>query len=159
MVEDALGFHQFPVAAALVHGTVGAEQLEEAALHDTRVTRLIDAMELRVDDAFSSLFPAERWARAHVTLHDGRTMVSEPARARGNPENPLEDTEMRAKYRALTQPVLGAPRSRRIEALVDEIDSAPGAMAALIDELLSPWHSEPSASDDGARAATSPRRP
>ena len=39
---------------------------------------------------FSDRFPAERWARVRITLGDGRALVSHPARARGNPENPLE---------------------------------------------------------------------
>jgi 2-methylcitrate dehydratase PrpD len=65
------------------------------------------------DDAdFSARFPAERWARVRIVLTDGRTFVSEPARARGNPENPLADDELRRKYFAYAEPVLGGARRR-----------------------------------------------
>ena len=76
---------------------------------------LLAAIELAEDAEFSARFPAERWARLRITLADGRTLVSEPARARGNPENPLSDAELLDKYRALATPVLGlsAPRASR----------------------------------------------
>ncbi len=128
----------YPVAAALVFGRLGATEVEADALRDPRIARLLECMTLSEDAGFSRLFPAERWARVRITLRDGRTLVSEPARARGNPENPLMDDELRAKYRALSQPVLGQRRSARIEALVDSLTSDPAALAALTGELLSP---------------------
>ena len=126
----------FPVAAALVHGSVGAAEIDGAALADPRVVRLIDAMSLTVDAEFSRLFPAERWARACITLRDGRRLVSEPAQPRGNPENPLVEDELRAKYRELSEPVLGQPRSARIATLVDALVEDDAALSALVDELL-----------------------
>ena len=126
----------FPVAAALVHGRIGAAEIDGAALGDARITRLIDAMTLNVDPEFSRLFPAERWARAQVTLHDGRRLVSEPARARGNPENPLTEDELRDKYRALAQPVVGPQRMLRMESLVGALATDDGALPALVEELL-----------------------
>jgi 2-methylcitrate dehydratase PrpD len=84
---------------------------------------------------YSRLFPAERWARVEITLNDGRKLVSESARARGNPENPLADAELRAKYFELAEPVLGRPRAQRIERLVSELRHG-DALAELLEELL-----------------------
>jgi len=130
----------YPVAAALVYGHIGAAEVGSAALRDSRITRLLDAMTLTDDAEFSRRFPAERWARVRISLRDGRTLISEPARARGNPENPLPDIELRAKYRELSEPVLGQRRSAHIEALVDDLAGAGPALAALADELLSASH-------------------
>ena len=73
-----------------------------------------------------------------VTLADGRVLASEPARARGNPENPLDDDELRGKYRALAEPVLGAERAARIEQAAHDLASDRTALPALLDELLEP---------------------
>jgi hypothetical protein len=73
-----------------------------------------------------------------IALRDGRTVVSEPAQARGNPDDPLSDEELRGKYRALAEPVLGRPRATRIAAAVDAVASEANALPALIDELLGP---------------------
>lgn len=126
----------YPVAAALVFGAFGAQQLESDSLADGRVARLMKVTQLAERPEFSARFPAERWARVRLELRNGRTLVSEPARARGNPENPLSEAEMRAKYRSLAEPVLGAERSARIQRLVDDLATGRGALPALLGELL-----------------------
>jgi 2-methylcitrate dehydratase PrpD len=134
--EDAQYSLPYAVAAALVFGRLGAEEVHEAAVAHPRVRRLLEAMTLREDDEFSTLFPAERWARASIRLKDGRLLRSEPARARGNPENPLGDEELRVKYHDLAVPVLGTPRAQRIERLVGELPRAP-SLSPLLDAVLS----------------------
>jgi 2-methylcitrate dehydratase PrpD len=125
-----------PVAAALVFGEVGAGEIELPRLADPRIRRLLAAMKVTEDTEFSRRFPAERWARVRITLKDGRMLASEPAIARGNPENPLTDNELRGKYRSLAEPVLGVGRAARIERLVDALHVDPAALRLLIDDLL-----------------------
>ena len=93
-------------------------------------------MRLTEDAEFSRRFPAERWARVRITLKDGRVLASEPAIARGNPENPLSGHELRGKYRTLAEAVLGVARAARIECLVVALDNDPAALRPLIDNLL-----------------------
>jgi 2-methylcitrate dehydratase PrpD len=136
--EDAQYSLPYGVAAALVFDGIGAAEVSASAVRDPRVTRLLDAMMLTEDAEFSRRFPAERWARVCVRLRDGRMLVSEPARARGNPENPLTDDELADKYRRLATPVLGAARAGRVEDLVTSLATSPTALLALVDELLAP---------------------
>ena len=136
--DDAQYSLPYAAAAALAFGRVGAEEVDVDALRDPRVTRLLDVIALAEDEDFSRRFPKERWARVRVTLADGRLLASEPARARGNPENPLGDAELVDKFRALAASALGMPRALRIEALVASIVEDPAALAALIDDLMSP---------------------
>jgi len=75
-----------------------------------------------------------------IGLHDGRTFVSQPARARGNPENPLSDDEIAGKFHALADPVLGAARASRIETLIAALPSDDAAFAPLREELAQPVH-------------------
>jgi len=125
-----------PVAAALVFGELGVSELDLPRLADPRVRRLCALIAVTEDAALSRLFPAERWARVRVTLNDGRTLASAPTRARGNPENPLAEAEMRAKYRGLAEPVLGRSRTARIEVLADALAVDRAALRELGDELL-----------------------
>jgi len=128
----------YAVAAALVYERIGAAEVDSTALRDPRITRLLETTTLANDAEFSRRFPAERWARVRITLRDGRILVSEPTRARGNPENPLADDELHTKYRELTEPVLGEQRSVRIKALIDSLPGDRAMLSELTDELLSP---------------------
>ena len=134
--EDAQYSIAFAVAAALVFGRLGAGEVGAHGLGDPRVARLTARVTLSEDYGFSRRFPAERFARVRIDLHDGRSFVSEPTRARGDPENPLGDDEVRAKYLALAEPVLGAARAARIARNVEALAHDPKALPALVDDVL-----------------------
>ena len=54
----------------------------------------------------------------------------------GDPERPLSDTEIEAKFHAYADPVVGAARAGRIRAAVDAIEG--GGLGALCTELGAP---------------------
>ena len=135
--EDAQYSLPYPVAAALAFGRLGVEEIDLPALADSRVRRLLGVTTLTEDHEFSRRFPAERWARVEIGLKNGRTIRSEPAEARGDPENPLSDEELREKYFALAAPVLGQARAEHIEQLVNALPDD-GSLSALLEELLRP---------------------
>ncbi len=128
----------FPVAAYLWRGKLGAAEVSGAALKDARILDLSRRVVLTESEEYNHKFPAERWARAIVTLTDGSKLVSPPAVARGNPENPLSDAEIRAKYRAYSAPVLGAARGKAIESCVDDLDAPKTPLKKFLDLLLKP---------------------
>jgi 2-methylcitrate dehydratase PrpD len=134
--EEAQYSLAFPVAAALVFGRVGIDEVSAGGLEDTRVARLVAAVRPIEDAELTKLFPAERWARVRIVLADGRTLESRPAQARGGPENPLTDSELRAKYRELATPVLGSVRTERIEHAVDAMADDGRALGALLENVL-----------------------
>jgi 2-methylcitrate dehydratase PrpD len=136
--EEAQYSLSFPVAAALVCGRVGAEEVGRDALADARIARLVALTTALENAEFSRRFPAERWARVRITLADGRRLVSEPAEARGGPENPLSSEELIRKYRSLAEPVLGAQRAGRIEAAVEALGEDKPALRVLLEDLLQP---------------------
>jgi 2-methylcitrate dehydratase PrpD len=134
--DDAQYSLPYPVAAALVFGRLGIDENDLPALADSRVRRLLGVMTLTDDREFSRRFPAERWARVEIALKNGRTFRSEPAGARGDPEKPLSDEEMREKYFALAAPVLGQARAERIERAVNALPDN-SALSMLLEDLLS----------------------
>jgi 2-methylcitrate dehydratase PrpD len=134
--EDAQYSLTHPVAAALAFGRIGADEVELPLLADPRVRRLLMLMSVVEDAEFSRRFPQERWARVRITLNDGRELVSEPAIARGNPENPLRADEIRDKVRALAVPALGSGPAQRIEQHVDALARGPNVLEPLLDAIL-----------------------
>lgn len=134
--EEAQYSLPFPVAAVLVKRKLGAAEVTGAALHDPQILRLTENMTLIDNPAYSALFPAERWAHVTFTLNDGSRHISQPAIARGNPENPLSDGELVEKYRLLTEPIIGTGRAAHIQTLVDQLDDQPQTLPDLLNLIL-----------------------
>jgi 2-methylcitrate dehydratase PrpD len=126
----------FPVAAALIRGRVGAAEVTGAALGDPAILQMSQAVVLQEDAEYNTRFPAERWAHVSFTLKDGTQLTSTPAIARGNPENPLSDAELREKYDLLAEPVLGVERAARIRELVARLGDAEDTLTELMPLLL-----------------------
>jgi len=135
--EDAQYSIAFAVAAALVFGRLGADEVRARGLGDPLVARLTGRVTLAEGHEFSRRFPGERLASVRIALRDGRAFVSEPTRARGDPEHPLGDEELRAKYFAHAEPVLGAARATRIARHIAALTADATALPELVDDLLS----------------------
>jgi 2-methylcitrate dehydratase PrpD len=125
----------FPVAAALVHGEVGMDQVDGTGLSDEAVLKLSHAIVLVEDEAMSARFPGERVARVVIGLSDGRSLDSGVLAAPGDPEDPLSDEQLAAKFNSLAEPILGPERAARIHEHIAAL--GPGVPAApLLDALL-----------------------
>lgn len=121
----------FPVAVALVHGRLGAEEIDGAGLRDRAVLDLAARIDLAAEPRFDARFPAERWAEVTLELDDGTEVASGEVTTRGDPDRPLDDADLRAKAETL----IGA-RGRDLAALLLDGDGATPARTLL--DLVAP---------------------
>jgi 2-methylcitrate dehydratase PrpD len=133
--EEAQYSLPFPVAAALVHGHVGADEIDGEGLRNPDVLALAQRVELLEDESCNARFPAERLARVEIELDDGEILKSETLAAHGDPENPLGKDELSEKVRRFAQPVVGAERLDRIEWACATLPGE-GAYDQLLEDLL-----------------------
>lgn len=113
----------YPVAAALVYGELGPDQVCHAALSNPEIQRLANSMILQEDDDYNAVFPGRRIARVVINTKDGERYESAPTEARGDPEAHLSDDEIREKFHRFADQVIGVSRSKKIEAAIDELGS------------------------------------
>ena len=75
-------------------------------------------LDASIDPQLDAAFPAQRAARVEIETRDGRRhALLQPAR-KGDPELPLDDGELEAKYLELAAPVIGdAPARALLERL------------------------------------------
>lgn len=124
----------FSVAAALLHGTIGVDEVTGKGIQDGRVIDLAKRIFITEDDAFNAAFPARRFARVTLELHAGQTLTSAVTEALGDPENKLADAILWDKFRGLTKNIMGAdwtetflttsltlPESGTLRPLLDQI--------------------------------------
>lgn len=112
----------FCAAAAIVYGRVGVDTFDAGALGDPRIASVMDRVTMRVDDAIGRGVPPLTHARVRVHLHDGRTASAEAHGARGYPDLPASDADLRAKFMACATRALPAPRADEALALLERLD-------------------------------------
>lgn len=96
--QYALGF---PLAAALARGRLEAGDIADKGLRDQGVLRLMQRIRLIERREFTRRFPDERVAIVKIRLEGDRVLDSGPTVARGEPDAPLGDDELRAKFESL----------------------------------------------------------
>ena len=138
--EEAQYSLPWSVAAAAVHGRIGAREISEP-FDDPRITTLANNMDLIEDDYCNKVFPGERLARIDITTRDGAIHSSEITRATWDPETPPTDAEMTEKYHGLTDPVIGHSDAASLHELIWSMGEG-GSARALVDRLSSSFHNK-----------------
>jgi aconitate decarboxylase len=125
----------YAVAVALLDGQVLPEQFTDRRLDADDVWALVPRVQVRHDDEIDKAPPEERFStRLKITLRDGTCLQSVVVQPRGGPANPLRDTAIVAKYRALASRVMEPDRVEAIERQVlalDTLDDVHGLIALL----------------------------
>lgn len=131
--EEAQYNVAYPVAAALVHGDVGPEQVLEGRFSDSRATDLMPRIEFKHRADFQAEFPARRLAEVKITAN-GKIWSSGVVAAPGDPSDPLSDAEIHNKFRRYARPCLTEFEADHLLADLDRLEELPD-LAAIIGVL------------------------
>jgi 2-methylcitrate dehydratase PrpD len=104
-------------AVAIIHGRAGEEEYSDAVVQDPAVTALRDRVTAIADKEID-----EAECRVAVTLKDGRVLAKHVEHAIGSLERPMSDADLDAKFRGLSESVLGKETTERLRALCWKIE-------------------------------------
>jgi 2-methylcitrate dehydratase PrpD len=104
----------YVVAAALHLGSVRLAAFAPAPLADPALRATVRSIALSVDPVLDAAFPGRRGARVTVHTTDGRELTSRRPTRRGDPDLPLTDDELDAKFVELVGEPLGSHRAREL---------------------------------------------
>lgn len=114
----------FALAIALLRHRVEPEDVSQENLEKPEVLELARKVEVVVDQEINSQFPAKTIAR--VTIHTVRGAFQASVEyPRGNPENPMSDDDLKAKFRSLTTKVVGEKACGRLQAAIFDLPRTP----------------------------------
>ncbi len=116
--EEAQYSLPFPLAAALVHGKLGVEELIGENLHDPALLALSDSIELIHDPALSAQFPERRFARLELHTRSGKVYTSKETEPNWEPSDPPTDGELLEKFRWLSATRYSELEIQALEALL-----------------------------------------
>ncbi|HEX2648549.1 MAG TPA: MmgE/PrpD family protein [Burkholderiales bacterium] len=113
---------KYVVASALTHGSVRLAAFERPRLEDEATKSLMKKISVAIDPELDATFPKQRAARVSI-LAKGKTAEHlQPTRI-GDPEAPLSDSQLEAKYLELAAPVLGEAKARALLGRLWKLDS------------------------------------
>jgi len=136
LTDEAQYSLPYPVAAALVYGKLGLDQLRGDALFNPAVLRLSHMVELIEDEALNARFPAERLSRVVMETVRGERYDTGIVRPLWDLSLPATDEELLGKFRELAGAHLPASRALALEELLWHIEELP--RISLLEELLVP---------------------
>jgi 2-methylcitrate dehydratase len=92
--------HSLPycTAVALTDGDVTLDSFSESRLHDRALLDLVARIKIHRDPELTARYPRGIPNRLHVTLRDGRRFTAECEFPRGHDQNPMNDSEVEAKF-------------------------------------------------------------
>jgi 2-methylcitrate dehydratase PrpD len=113
----------YVVSHALLYGSVRLNAFSEERLADPAIRELMKRVSLAADPVFTAGFPGMRAARVAVTTEQGERYEHFAPYRKGDPEAPLSDAELQAKFTELAEPVIGAARTRALGDAVWALDA------------------------------------
>ncbi|MCC5926045.1 MAG: MmgE/PrpD family protein [Bacteroidetes bacterium] len=88
---------QYCVTTSLINGFPVLSDFEGERLHQLRTNPLLKLMQVQVDEGFSERYPKEWGSAIEITLLNGYTFKAETFAAKGDPEKPVTQPELRSK--------------------------------------------------------------
>lgn len=92
----------YSLAVALCTGKAGIEEFTDKYIQDSLVQKLTKIAVIEGDEELSRLVPDKRVAIVTVQQTDGKTFVNRVEYPKGEPENPLSEDELFAKFSSMT---------------------------------------------------------
>jgi len=115
--EEAQFNIPFPLAAAILDGVVGPQQILESRLSDPQVLELAEKVEIVYDSEIQKEFPAKALAEVLIQTPRG-TFSSGVTGPRGDYWNPLSDEEIKSKFLFLTDGVIPRETGEKVIEMV-----------------------------------------
>jgi 2-methylcitrate dehydratase PrpD len=119
---------QYCLGALLVLGGVRLAAFTAENLAHPGIRAVMPKVTVGLDPALAQDYPARRAARLRVELRDGRVLDHYQPTRKGDPDAPLTDAELAAKFLELAEPVLGKPEAAALLNLLREGSRLPGLL-------------------------------
>ncbi len=128
----------WPVAAALVRGKVGVDEVIESSFSDPDLVSMTGRVKVHIDPVCEQGYPERRLARVNITLKGGQVFESGLVEASGGPDPQPSEKEIIQKFRAFAGSTLSEERVTDIEKTVLSLGDADTNFKDLLELLVAP---------------------
>ena len=111
------------VARAIIDGKIGLHIFTDGAVHDQNVLKLAERVQMNLDPNLKKTDAAGRPCRVTVRLKNGQTFVREAQHAKGGPEHPMTEDELRGKFTECAREALDASSAARALDTIEKLET------------------------------------
>ncbi len=122
---------QYCTARALLDGALRLSDFTDARIAEPAARQLMARMAVSLDPELDARYPREFPASVRLFLRDGRTVETTVLNPKGDPENPLSEEELAAKFRDMLPVTVYAGRAEALLEAVIGLDSRPDVRGLL----------------------------
>ena len=119
---------QYCLTAQLVLGVVRLDAFRPETLNRDDIRSLMPLITVAEDMELSSAYPKKRMARVCLRLNDGREFEHFQRTRKGDPEDPLSDAELVAKFEELATTVVTKADADALRQCILHEDVLPGTV-------------------------------
>jgi 2-methylcitrate dehydratase PrpD len=110
------------VARALIDGKVSLHAFTEAAVREPHVLKLAERVQMHLGNDLKKTDPGGRPCRVTLRTKDGQTYIREAEHAKGSPEFPMTEAELRGKFSECARETLSAEAADRALAQIEGLE-------------------------------------
>ncbi len=117
-MEDAQYSIPFVLAATLVDGEFGPDQMCMEKLNDPEILALAQKVKLELEPEFDKAYPGMIQSEVHITTRAGATFFARSRKVKGDEDHPLSDEEIKEKFVWLSHNRLDRKQAQTV---IDEV--------------------------------------
>ena len=102
----------FCIASSLINGELGPEQFSEKTIKNKTINSLAKKISFNVNQSLDKHYPKKWPSNVHVHLKNGKKISKNILYPLGDPENPVNNTQIQNKFLSLTNKNLHEKKSR-----------------------------------------------
>ena len=111
------------VARAIIDGKIGLHIFTDSAVRDQNVLKLAERVQMNLDPNLKKTDAAGRPCRVTIRLKNGQTFVREAQHAKGGPEHPMTEDELRGKFTECAREALDASSAARALDTIEKLET------------------------------------
>ena len=111
------------VARAVIDGRVGLDIFTDSAVRDQNVLKFAERVQMRLDPNLKKTDAAGRPCRVTIRLKGGQSYSREAQHAKGGPEFPMTEDELKAKFLECARQAIDPNSAERALADVERLDT------------------------------------
>jgi len=111
------------LARAIIDGKIGLNIFTDEAVRDAQVLKLGERVQMRLDPNLKSSGPGGRPCQVTVRLKNGQTYSRDAEHAKGGPEFPMTEAELKTKFMECACQAISASAAERTLESVERLDT------------------------------------